>query len=439
MYLLYSLVLTLGFVILLPRFIFDALRRGKYVEGFRQRLGVIPGRSDNRPVIWIHCVSVGETQAARPLVEALKLQHPNHSIVISTITVTGQRLAQQVFSNIADQVFYFPFDWRFSVTRALSRVDPAVVLLMETEIWPRFLQQCSRRGIPVALVNGRISEKSFRRYRLITAFLKRVLSDLKLAVMQAPNDATRIENLGLDKDKLRVAGSLKFDVGSLPEDQNLHDDFTKLRGNRPIILGASTHAPEEKILVESYRSLISKHPTPPRLIIAPRHPERFNEVASLMQASGFSWNRRSERLANDVDLVLLDSIGELPALFDFVDLVFVGGSIATHGGHNVIEPAASGLAIVTGAHTSNFRAIVETFLAAEALVQLPVVEGDAAVQELVKVFAELLTDDRRRALLGQRAKELVEVNRGATARTVRLVEPLFQTASSERVTAAQLR
>src|SRR5215212_2352534 len=205
MYLFYSLLLSLGLLVLIPHFLFQALAHGKYIAGLRQRLGSVPS-VNGKPVIWLHCVSVGETQAARPLAQRLKHEFPHHALVVSTITLTGQRLARDVFRNQAASVFYFPFDWRWSVRRALKTIDPAVVLIMETELWPNFLRECRSRRIPVAVVNGRISRQSYRRYRLIKFFLRRVLSSLSLAVMQSETDAERLRELGMSKEKLFNAG-----------------------------------------------------------------------------------------------------------------------------------------------------------------------------------------------------------------------------------------
>ncbi len=226
MYLAYSLLLSLGLIVLIPHFLFQALAHGKYIAGLRQRLGSVP-RVNGKPVIWLHCVSVGETQAARPLAKRLKQQFPHHALVVSTITLTGQNLARDVFRNQAASVFYFPFDWRWTVRRALKAVDPAVVLIMETELWPNFLRECRSRRIPVALVNGRISRQSFRRYRLIKFFLRRVLSSLSIAVMQSETDAERLAALGMPNDRLFNAGNLKFDAEITGELTNKTEELRK--------------------------------------------------------------------------------------------------------------------------------------------------------------------------------------------------------------------
>lgn len=442
MYFVYSLLLTIGFLVLSPRFLFDAFRHGKYVAGFRERLGLLTPLKNQRPVIWLHCVSVGEAQAARPLVQALKRDFPDHSVVVSTITVTGQQVAREVFKDSAERVFYFPFDWGFTVARSLERINPLVVLLMETELWPGFLRQCAQRGIPVALVNGRISERSCRRYQAIKPFISRVLRLLKLAVMQTDEDAARLKKLGMREDKVLVSGNLKFDAGMIPLASAVTEDLRNkfASTDQPLIIAASTHAPEERLLIDAFRNLQIKARLNPRLMIAPRHPERFDEVASLMASSGFSWTRRSSPDQSDgktADLILLDTIGELPSAYPLASIVFVGGSIAKHGGHNILEPAAVGSCIVTGAHTHNFATIVNTFLENDAIIQLPPLDESQASAELAYVINELLADPQRQESLRRRARTLVEENRGATDRTLSLITPLIkQTAKQAPVNVA---
>lgn len=433
MYLLYSILLCVGILLLLPRFLFDAFRHGKYAAGLSERAGSLPRfESEGRPVIWLHCVSVGETQAARPLVRAILEEHPQHALVVSTTTLTGQRVAREAFAGQAARIFYFPFDWAWSVRRALRAINPSTVLVMETELWPRFFRECRKRGVPVALVNGRISEKSFRRYRLIKRFIRRVLGDLAFAAMQTEADAVRVRALGLTPERVRVSGNVKFDLedaGVQMLAEELRRRF-RLDGRRPLFIAASTHAPEERIILEAFKAVREDgRAASPRLLIAPRHPERFDEVAALIESSKFSMARRSEaerESDNDCDVILLDSIGELRAVYPFAEVVLVGGSIAPVGGHNVLEPALAARCILTGAHTSNFKAIIKTFLEQDALIQLPHVEGAQASEVLARALNGLLSDDERRLRTGERARAVLEQNRGATDRTVKLLAPILQ-------------
>jgi 3-deoxy-D-manno-octulosonic-acid transferase len=430
MYLAYSLLLSLGLLLFLPYFLFQALAHRKYVDGLRERLGFVPA-INKQPVIWLHCVSVGETQAARPLVERLRKELPHHALVVSTVTLTGQKLARDLFRAQAARVFYFPFDWRWSVRRVLRIVNPAVVLVMETELWPNFLRECKAREIPVAVVNGRISRKSFARYRRITFFLRRVLEGVTLAVMQSEQDAERIRLLGMPSQKVFSAGNLKFESGICADKSTDLGERFGLKTDVPLVLAASTHAPEEKLLLESFKILRQSRAV--RLMLAPRHPERFNEVAEVIEASGLSWARRTDAPKPsdaNAEVILLDTIGELPSTYSLATAVFVGGSIVDRGGHNVLEPAAHGVAVVTGAHTHNFHSIVDLLNEANAIVQLAPVEGAEAVAALTEVLRRLLDDQTWRAQLGSRAKELVSANQGAAERTMKLIAPLFSASQS---------
>lgn len=431
MYLAYSLLLSLGLLLLSPYFLFQALAHRKYITGMRERLGSLP-KLDQQPVIWLHCVSVGETQAARPLVERIRKELPHHALVVSTVTLTGQKLARDLFRQHAARVVYFPFDWRWSVRRALNAVKPAAVVVMETELWPNFLRECRVREIPVALVNGRISRKSFARYLQIRFFLRHVLECLSVAVMQSEKDAERIRALGMREEKVFSVGNLKFEAGGYTDkNPDLQERFG-LQADVPLVLAASTHAPEEQIVLESFARLRKSQPAA-RLMLAPRKPERFNEVAELIQASGLSWTRRTNAPAPEdakVDVILLDSIGELTSVYSYASVVFVGGSIVDRGGHNVLEPAAHGVAVVTGAHTHNFHAIVDLLKEGKAILQLGSLEGSQAVIGLSEAIRRLLVDDEWRKSMGDRAKQLVAENQGATDKTMKLIAPLFSQTQS---------
>lgn len=431
MFTLYSIALTAAFALMLPLFI---LRRQKYASGLKQRLGNYPEFDcDERPVIWLHCVSVGETNAARPLVDAIQKEFPSHRLVISTTTKTGQELAQKIFAGKADAVFYFPFDWKFSVRRALDNYRPSVVLLMETEIWPRFISEAKKSGAKVAIVNGRLSEKSFRRYSKVRAFVSRVLDDVDLALMQAEADAGRIAPLGINPDKVFVTGNLKFDLNAtqaeFDETDYLRERF-RFDGELPLIVAASTHDPEERWILESLDGELG---TTCRLLIAPRHPERFDAVADyLKRYTDHKVVRRSApelRTDKTADVVLLDSIGELRSVYPLADIVFVGGSLIPHGGQSILEPGAAGKAVVTGSHTHNFSEAVSTFLKNDALIQLPDLAAEEVADRLSKVLSGLLEDPDRRSALGSNAIQVMQANRGATERTVAQLRRLISRSS----------
>ena len=431
MYFLYSLLLTVGFVVLLPKFAIDALRTRKYVTGLGQRLGKLPAIvTSDHPIIWIHCVSVGETEAARPLVKALLDRFPSHRLVISTTTVTGQKVARDAFGKDAAAVFYFPIDWAWTIRRVLRTLQPAAILIMETELWPHLLRECRGRAIPVALVNGRISETSFRRYGLIPSFMRRVLNDLSVALMQSDRDAGRIRDLGLAPDRVRMSGNVKFDSAEAITDTGVAVSLRSRFGiseTGPLIVAGSTHAPEEALIIEAFKQLKNLKPGA-RLLIAPRHPERFSEVATVLNKSGLKWARRSEEQKPEdaeSEVILLDSVGELRAVYPLATVAFVGGSIAPYGGHNILEPASLGIAVVTGAHTENFAAITKALLAENAVVQLPNLETSPAAAELTSVLGALLTDEARRREIGRRALTVCNQNRGATERTIQVIEEIL--------------
>ena len=434
MFFLYSLIYTLVFILMLPLFGLSAIFRGKHAAGFFQRLGFLPKFTpDKRPVIWLHCVSVGETNAARPLVEALRTSLPDHRLIVSTVTRTGQKLARTIFAETAECVFYVPFDWKFTVRRALHRFKPAMLLLMETEIWFNLIRETNKSGARVAIVNGRLSTRSFTRYGYLKKFMRRVLGYLDLALMQENADATKLMALGIRASKVRVTGNLKFDH-DLDENENavsfeLRERFG-ITADAPLIIAASTHSPEEKWLTEAFKNVWkSSGANLPRLMIAPRHPERFTEVAEIIKSTGFTWVRRSEMESDrdqSAEIILLDTIGELRAIYPLAEIVFVGGSLIPHGGQSIFEPAADGKAIVTGPHTVNFDAAVKEFLDKDALVQIKSVSDKDASVKIAAVFDELLSNAEKRTMLGANALEVMKHNRGAAIRTVEYILPLIQ-------------
>ncbi len=429
MFTIYSILLTVGFILMSPVFLF---RRKKYAAGFWERLGYLPEfKKDARSVIWLHCVSVGEANAARSLVDGIRSEFPNFRLVVSTTTRTGQELAQAIFKDAADAVFYFPFDWRFAVRRALKHYRPGIVLLMETELWFNFIREANRNRTFVAIVNGRLSDRSVKRYSLVGKFMKRVLRRIDLALMQTADDARRLISLGIGPAKVKVTGNLKFDQrhSETPLTVELRKRFS-ISDQSPLIVAASTHSPEEKIVLEAFRvAYKSSKRRLPRLLIAPRHPERFEEVESLIAKTGFSYVRRSfvPAAADELaDVVLLDSIGELRAVYPLAEIVFVGGSLIPHGGQSVLEPASAGRATITGPFTSNFRAVVEEFLEKQALIQLPVQSEDETVRTLSGTFRFLLDNSDSRRILGQNAAAVMDANRGATAKTIEQLRSFLQ-------------
>lgn len=423
MYFLYSILLSIGFVLMLPFFL---LRREKYASGFRQRLGNYPEfKHDNRDVIWLHCVSVGETNAARPLVDRLIESFPDHRLVISTTTKTGQELARKIFGDRADAIFYFPFDFKFTVRRALYNYEPSLVLLMETEIWPRFIHEAKSSGAKVAIVNGRLSQRSFDRYSRLRSIVRRVLANVDLALMQNEADAARIIDLGVDPNKVAVTGNLKFEHLPGEDESGLTEEFRTrfaVSSDKPLIVAASTHEPEERYVMDALDGELGNTC---RLLIAPRHPERFDAVEKLLRGSSRSFVRRSSPPSDqdrDADIILLDSIGELRAAYPLAEIVFVGGSLVPHGGQSILEPAAEGKAIVTGPYTSNFEAVVDEFTSDKGLIQL----RDPDVENLRNALVELLNSPAMREEMGSRARNVIRSAPRAVSATIEKLRPALQ-------------
>ena len=428
MYLLYSLALTILFFALLPYFIYQAIRHGKYAGSFKERLGWLPvsSRGDGRQTVWVHTVSVGEFLAARPLVERIKRELPGWRLVVSTTTLTGQRLARAELTGF-DAVFYFPFDWTFAVRRSLDQVKPSLVVILETELWPNFLRECRRRGIRTVIANGRISPRSFARYKRVRRFMARVLKDVSLLIMQSEADAERVVSLGARAGQVRACGNLKYDVRSEAHVSNLRseaaekiDNLFALSASPRLIIAGSTAPGEENMLLAALSEARKQQGLgDARLVLAPRHPERFNEVASLVAESGFRFARRSENAVDSraADVILLDTIGELAAIYRFAAVVFVGGSLVPRGGHNIIEPALYAKPIIVGPHTENFRQVVSDFAQADAVAQISP-SGQAIADSFTRELIRLLSDTESAQAMGARAREILHRSRGATECTI---------------------
>lgn len=455
MYFLYSIVTALAMVLLSPYFLIRSLQGKGYLRNLPERLGLkfppelahfasLPG------AIWIHSVSVGETLAAVPLARALKERFPERLLVISTTTVTGQKLARERMK-FADAVIYFPLDLRGPVRRALRAVRPGLVVIFETEIWPNFLHEAARAGVPVAFANGRISQRSFRRFSsafslsagILRGFLKRILGDGRLYLMQNPDDAERLLSLGAPADRVAVIGNLKYDWA--PPEINpvvvwLQKEMTRSHKG-PLLVAGSVIAGEEPAVLAAFRDVAQAWPRT-LLILAPRKPEQFAAAGALVEQAGMKLVKRSalqpdessdpgnahlEAAPGERIVLLLDTIGELASIYQLADAVFVGGSLEHAGGHNPLEPAAFAKVPVFGASMENFREIAETLLSAGAAVR---VNSGA---ELGGAWINLLGDDERRRTMGLAAREIVKRNRGATAAALERLVPLLapQTAPAE--------
>jgi 3-deoxy-D-manno-octulosonic-acid transferase len=409
----------------LPYWLYQVLRRGKYRRGFSERMGKLPARVTSssefgRRTIWIHAVSVGEVLAVVGLVGQMRKAFPEHRIVVSTTTDTGQDLARKRFGD--ENVFYFPMDFASAIRPYLQALRPEMVVLAETEFWPNFLRLVDASGAAIAVVNARISDRSWPRYLRFQWALRKMLAHVDLFLAQTESDATRLKSIGADEQRVQVTGNLKFDV-SLPDPPPIVESLRRAlaaEGAGPVLVCGSTVEDEEPPLLKAFENLRVSNPLAV-MILAPRHPERFDQVAGLVQQMGISLHRRSkwdgERLAAGVFLV--DTVGELAALYALADVAFVGGSLVPRGGHNIIEPARHGVAIVTGNHTENFRDIVALFQNHDAV-------RIVTLADLPLMLMHLLADDVECRALGRRAKETILSQMGATSRTLEALQGLLR-------------
>ncbi len=429
MYVVYSLLILIFGVLASPYLAYQAIRYKKYIGSLRQRMGYLPVsfNFDGEESIWIHAVSVGEALTVRSLVADLKRRYPNLRIFLSTTTMTGQQVARRNIQDV-DEVFYFPFDLAFAVRRTLRLVKPRLFVMMETEIWPNLLRQCQRNGVATVMVNGRISSRSYPRYKLVRPFFRRVLADVDRFCMQNEESARRLIDIGAEPSRVVVTGSLKFDSidgsqASIVEGrgQNRVLRYFRITSGRPVVVAGSTMPNEEQFVLDAFRR-IKSNVANPLLVIAPRHPERFAEVAQMARDQAFVTARRTD-LPIDAepraDVVVLDTIGELPQVYQIATAVFVGGSLVDTGGHNILEPAAFGKPVVFGPYVHNFKEITDAFLVHGAAIQVTSARG------LEEALLGLLTDPVRRARLGAAARALVESNRGAKDKSLAIIAQLL--------------
>jgi len=448
MYFLYRFLTAAGMLVFAPYYALRGWRRGEPMSAFRERLGIMPPEisaravppsgSENSPTdrsgaVWIHAVSVGEVLAAKPLVEGLKRRYPGRAIFVSTTTETGQRLARERLQ-CADGVFYFPLDWVVPVRRALRVIRPALVIVMETEIWPNFLREARREGVPVVFANARISERSFgrfERWKFVTGeFFARTLQDATLFLAQSADDADRLGRMGAPEERIEVAGNLKYDVETPaigPLGSWLREQMRE-QERWPLIVAGSIAAEEEEAVLAAY-DVVQRQWRHALLVLAPRKPDRFDAAAAIVAEGGWQALRRSQLdfstgLDENADVLVLDSIGELAGLYSLADAVFVGGSLVPAGGHNILEPAWFSRTPVFGPSMENFREMASQFLDAHAGIQV------RSSQQLGKVWVQLIEDDAVRQRMGKAARDLAERNRGATARSLERIAAILDAPGS---------
>jgi 3-deoxy-D-manno-octulosonic-acid transferase len=413
---LYSLLIYCAVPFAFAAVLWRGLRDRGYWQGLSERFGW-GGRVSAAPAIWLHAVSLGEMSAAAPLVRALRSRYPENPLVLTCGTPTGRARARGLFGDTVD-VRFLPYDTTGAVARFLDRVRPRLAVIMETELWPNLFKECERRGVPLVLASARLSAKSVSRYRLLGGLFRGIFSASSLIAAQTALDAERFIAIGAQSARTRVMGNIKFDVelgaSAIDQGRELRASFG---GARPTWIAGSTHAGEEEQVLAAHEELRGST----LLILVPRHPDRFRAVADLLSSRGVRFTRRSSGIPPDAatQVVLADSVGELAALYASADVAFVGGSLVPIGGHNLLEPAALGLPVLTGPYQANGQDIARLLLQQGAALQV------ADRHELAACLTRLLADPAERQRMGDIGRHIVESNRGSVARLLELIEPLL--------------
>lgn len=420
MYFAYSLVLYLCIPLVFVRLLWLGSKNPSYLRRWPERFGFLPDLNITKPLIWLHAVSVGEVQAAKPLAEQLLKKYSRHQLLITTTTPTGALTVKQIFGGRVLH-FYFPYDLPHSVSRFLKNIRPQLLIIMETEIWPNLYRQCHEKNIPVALINARLSERSNIGYRRFPRLTGLTLQHAALIATQTKTDADRFLSLGADPDIVKITGNLKFDIlqpHSISEKAQVLRRFFSV--NRAIWIAASTHEGEEKIILDAFREVLKrdKHCL---LIIAPRHPERFQAVTDLCEKTGFNTVKNSEKenYSASTQVYVLDVLGELPAYYATSDISFVGGSLVPSGGHNMLEPASLGVPIICGRNLFNFVEVADLLKKENALFLV------STATELAETVDKLLSDADLRHNMGERARKVFRGNQGTINKVMLSLEKIF--------------
>jgi 3-deoxy-D-manno-octulosonic-acid transferase len=420
---LYSLVLSCAAPFAFALVLWRGLRDRSYRQGLGERFGW--GRRISTPTVWLHAVSLGEMSAAAPLIRAIRTQHPEIPLLVTTATPAGRARARALLGANAD-IRFLPYDTPGSVRRFLARIRPRLAIIMETELWPNLFGRCERLGVPVVLANARLSAKSVSQYRRLGTLFSSVFTANVQVAAQSAEDAERFQAIGSAPARTHVVGNVKFDVQL---DAQIREQGRRLRAAfgdlRPVWIAGSTHAGEEEQLLDAHAALLAERPEA-LLLLVPRHKDRFAEVAELLARRGVRFNRRSSGVAPDAGcpVLLVDTVGELAELYAAADVAFVGGSLVAVGGHNLLEPAALGLPVLTGPHYSSSREIALLLLERGAALQV------ADAHDLASELRRLLYDPKERQRIGAVGKQIVESNRGSVARLLALIEPRLEDSQS---------
>lgn len=405
------IIYTFVFYLSIPFLLVRLWWLGRKNPAYRQRWGerfAYPGNSYDHVDIWLHAVSLGEVIAVMPLVKRLQQQNPQCKILITTTTPTGSARVQQVFADTVTHV-YLPYDYPGAIKRFLNTFQPRMAIIAETELWPNMLHYCGRNKIPVLLANARLSERSLRGYAKISSLVQAMLSHITLLLAQSTADAERFTMLGSDPERVKISGSIKFDITIPPAVITAGQELRQKWGaQRPVLIAASTHAGEDEQILAAFKSVRQAIPEAV-LILVPRHPERFDKVAALCQQAGFNTVLRTndDQCDDQMDILLGNTMGEMLLFYAAADVAFVAGSLIAHGGHNVLEPAALGMAIITGPHVFNFTAINDMLTQAQAIITVH--DQQQLAQAVIKLFREPDT----RQTMSDKASQVVAENRGA--------------------------
>ena len=427
MYIFYNILIIIIIILYIPIILYKLIK-GKYKKELKERFGILSkdmkDKFQNEPTIWIHAVSIGETVAASSVVEKLRKKFPEYKIVFSTVTTTGQEMAHKILEENVDNIIYFPLDLSFMVRKALKTIDPDLVMIMETELWPNFIKYASENGSKIMYVNGRISGKSFKLYKFLGPILNDMLNKIDFLSMQSSQDVKRVIELGAKENKVINSGNTKFDQTYAEPDKDKkkkHRKEFKINKEQPVLVAGSTHDNEEENLLDIYVDLKEKYPDL-IFILAPRHVKRSDDIIELYKKNNIPIVKRTEiekRNKNRDDVIILNTIGELAQIYNIADLVFVGGSMMGKGGHNILEPAAQGKLVFFGKDMFNFKDSTKLLLDNEVGIQI------STWNELKEKLNYYLDNPEILEEKGEKAREVILRNRGASSKNVDLAESLL--------------
>ena len=412
----YSLLFYLALPFILLRLIWRGIKAPDYFKRWNERFGCIATRESTVPLIWVHAVSVGEVEACRPLVSGLQQRYPAHQILITTMTPTGSSRVKSLFAETVLHV-YLPYDLPFAINRFLRAMRPQFGVIMETELWPNLIISCAEHKIPVVIANARLSARSTRGYQKLSKLTRQMLQSIPLIATQTQTDREHFLQLGANKATVHAVGNLKYEIALPASTMERAESMRSLWGSRPVLIAASTHEGEEEQVLDATRKIRSQFKDL-LLILVPRHPERFDRVAALSRKTGLTTLRRSEGKPchSQIQVLVVDTMGELPFFYGAADVAFIGGTLVPHGGHNLLEAAALSRPIITGPHYFNFLEVTQQFLQQGAAMEV------SNSEQLADSVIALLSTPQQRAEMGEAGKKLIEQSKGASKRLLNLID-----------------